>query len=98
MSDVTVTRHFSPLERKNLPFCDWISIYQDHPEQCKTLNNGCIVNIDIDGSVENTIIKKLEIEGSDETKIFIKSDGHRVTFTGNVSRLVIPPKIHRFWK
>lgn len=93
MSDVTVTRHFSSLERTIAPFCDFISIYQDHSTECKKLNDGCIINLDADGTIENTIFKKVEIEGSDSTKITIKSDGHRVSFSGNVSRFSRPDNL-----
>ena len=128
-SDVPVTRHFSPLERKNQPFkrlrwslqpvpkhpdfpasrpavepdyprnesrfdqkvsfCDWVSIYQAHTEsgvELPKLNDGCFVRYDVHGAHESTTLKKLKVEGSHESAIFIRSDGVTVWFEGNVSK------------
>lgn len=128
-SDVPVTRHFSPLERKNQPskrlrwslqsvpktpentfnralvlpdfprndsrfdqrvsFCDWVSIYQSHTalgDELPKLNDGCFVRYDIHGAHESTTLKKLKIEGSHETGIFVRCDGQTVHFEGNVSK------------
>lgn len=128
-SDVPVTRHFSPVERKNRPFkrlrwslnpvpkhpdspvsfaavlpdfprndtrfqqrvsfCDWVSIYQTHDalvDQLPKINDGCFVRYDVEGAHESTTLKKLKIEGSHETGIFLRCDGQTVWFEGNVSK------------
>lgn len=127
-SDVPVTRHFSPLERKNTAFpalrwssdpskkfvgppafrldfkpafsrearfeqthsfCDWVSIYQAHEalgDPLPKINDGCFVRYDVHGAHESTTLKKLKIEGSHETGIFVRCDGQTVWFEGNVSK------------
>lgn len=70
-------------------FCDWLSIYQDHHNLIQTLplfNDGAVCVIDKDGCVKHTTLKKMRIEGSHESSLFIRCDGHRVSFDGNVSK------------
>lgn len=110
-SDVHVTRHFSPLERKNcskndqIPlanlqhfpahhettknprvFCDWVSMYQTHAPGLPVLQDGCFVRFDADGGHESTTLKKLKVEGSHESAVFVRCDGQTVHFEGNVSK------------
>lgn len=75
-------------------FCDWVSIYQRHysgnlPKVC----NGAVMRIDADGQVESTTLKKLQIEGSHETSVFVRCDGETVWFDGNVSRWGRPDNV-----
>lgn len=80
-------------------FCDWVSIYQNYGElgdQLPKINNGCFVRYDAHGSHESTTLKKLEIEGSHETGIFVRCDGATVWFEGNVSRYDRPDNVFGF--
>lgn len=76
-------------------FCDWISIYQRHdPGQgLKPLSDGSFLSLDQEGKVINTTLKKLKVEGSHETRIFIRCDGETVWFEGNVSRFGRPDNV-----
>lgn len=67
-------------------FCDWISIYQDHGPGLPVLADGCYMVFDSDGTHSSTTLKKLKIEGSYETGVFIRCDGSTVHFSGNVSK------------
>jgi len=75
-------------------FCDWVSIYQAHEGgNLPKINNGAFVSYDQHGETINTTLKKLKIEGSHETGIFIRCDGDTVWFEGNVSRFGRPDNV-----
>lgn len=68
-------------------FCDWVSIYQNHPDGGLTkINDGAFVRYDAHGVHESTTLKKCKVEGSHETGVFVRCDGQTVWFEGNVSR------------
>lgn len=70
-------------------FCDWVSMYQTHEalgDQLPKINDGCFVRYDAHGAHESTTLKKLKIEGSHESAVFVRCDGDTVTFEGNVSK------------
>lgn len=67
-------------------FCDWVSIYQTHVQTLPVLADGCFVKYDADGVHEFTTLRKLRVEGSHESSIFIRCDGNTVWFEGNVSK------------
>ena len=67
-------------------FCDWVSIYQAHDSALPCLNDGAFVRFDSAGDHESTTLRKLKIEGSHETGVFVRCDGHTVWFEGNVSK------------
>ena len=75
-------------------FCDWVSIYQAHEGgNLPLINNGAFVSYDQHGETINTTLKKLKVEGSHETGIFIRCDGDTVWFEGNVSRFGRPDNV-----
>lgn len=96
--DVLVTRPvcltgetFSPenAENRTLPpfFVDWLSIAQEHPEGGLPLvDSGCVLGVSDQGVLEWKTTKAVRHEGSFETSLNVRCDGHRVTFSGNVSR------------
>lgn len=118
-SDVPVTRHFSPENRKNRQFptlvdrpdldhsgpispslqqfgtfCDWVGMYQSFPGQnLPVLADGAVIRIDGDGKQESLTLKKVRIEGSHESAVFLRCDGCTVWFDGNVSKLGRPDNV-----
>lgn len=75
-----------PTKTQLVGFCDWISIYQRHGSGQPVLCDGAFMRIDKHGETVNTTLKKLRVEGSHETAIFIRCDGETVWFEGNVSK------------
>lgn len=74
---------------QKVSFCDWVSIYQSHDglsEALPKVNDGAFVRYNSDGSHECTTLRKLKIEGSHETGVFLRCDGETVWFEGNVSK------------
>ena len=74
-------------------FCDWISIYQDHAEGLPKVNDGAVIKYSGDGEVECLTLRKVRIEGSHESAVFIRCDGVRVSFEGNVSKFCRPDNV-----
>lgn len=94
-------------------FCDWLTIYQDHPEGgLPVINGGMVVkfepdcfrsSVDIETGhirpffdamkAEYTTARRVEHEGSFETAISIRCDGHRVELSGNVGRFGRPDNL-----
>lgn len=67
-------------------FCDWLSMYQVHPEGTSLVNDGHVFAVDQDGEIEWDVAQKLVFRGSHDTSIRIRSDGFRVTLEGNIGR------------
>lgn len=68
-------------------FIDWVTMRQDWPEGgLPVLNGGHVIRIDPDGAVEWQVDQRLELEGSYDSQVAIRCDGHRVEFSGNISR------------
>lgn len=86
--------HVCPASQvQSVGFCDWISIYQQHACDLPRLCDGAFISIDKDGNTVNTTLKKLKVEGSHETRVFIRCDGGTVYFEGNVSRFGRPDNV-----
>lgn len=88
-------------------FCDWLTIYQDHPQGgLPVLNDGFVVRFESDAFVgsgldfgsgelrpffdaskaEYTVMRRIEHEGSFDTRVAVRCDGTRVELSGNVGR------------
>lgn len=69
---------------------DWLTIRQSHPPvdgvSLPVLADGCVMTFDADGTVEYTTLKRFEVEGSYDSKCYVRCDGHTVEFTGNPAR------------
>lgn len=76
-----------------MAFCDWLSIYQVHLQAVELVNDGRVFSVDQDGVVKWDIASKLVHRGSHDTSIRIRSDGHRVTFDGNIGRFNRPDNL-----
>lgn len=83
----------APTKVQLVGFCDWISIYQRHVQGLPVLCDGAFMRIDRHGVTVNTTLKKLRVEGSHETAIFIRCDGETVWFEGNVSKYGRPDNV-----
>lgn len=68
-------------------FCDWLSIYQVHPNGgLPIILDGRVRFTDADGVIKLDIAQKLVHKGSFETSLRLCCDGNRVTFEGNIGR------------
>ncbi|MDP9123062.1 MAG: phage/plasmid replication protein [Pseudomonadota bacterium] len=68
-------------------FVDWLSIAQVHPEGgLPVVDSGCVLAVDEDGQLKWKTTSAVKHEGSFATSLNVRSDGFRVTFSGNVSR------------
>lgn len=89
------TWHPAPITKyQAVGFCDWISIYQRHgAAQLPKLCDGAFLRIDAHGEHVNTTLKKLRIEGSHDTSVYLRCDGETVWFEGNASRFRRPDNV-----
>lgn len=77
-----------------MAFCDWLTIYQDHPEGgLPRINDGAVWAVNSDGEIEWTTDRKFEHVGSYDTKIRIMCDGYRVAVDGNIGRFGRPDNV-----
>jgi len=68
-------------------FIDWISVRQEYPcGGLPVINDGNVLWLDADGTVERTKLAHMQFDGSYDTRISIRCDGSRVELSGNVGR------------
>lgn len=67
-------------------FVDWLSLYQSHAEELPVIDDGCVMGVDTTGELVWKTNRKARVEGSHETSVAVRCDGHTVWFEGNVSR------------
>lgn len=86
------------LQQEQGTFCDWLSLYQHHGQGqgLPLVNDGAFVRYDAHGVHESTTLKKLRVEGSHETALFVRCDGETVWFEGNVSKFGRPDNVFGF--
>ena len=91
----TSTWYPAPITKfQSVGFCDWVSIYQRHIDvQLPKLCDGAFLRIDVHGELVNTTLKKLRIEGSHDTSVYVRCDGETVWFEGNASRFRRPDNV-----
>ena len=78
-------------------FVDWLTVTQEHPAGgLPQVDAGVVWAADADGVIEWRTVKAVKHAGSYETSLSIKCDGHRVTFSGNVSRFGRPDNLFGF--
>jgi hypothetical protein len=99
---VLVTRHKQltgepkPSETEGKPsayFVDWISIRQTHDEPQPIITDGVVMGVNGEGELDWQTHRAKRIEGSFDTSLSIRSDGHTVTFSGNISRFGEPDNV-----
>lgn len=68
-------------------FVDWITVSQDHAEGgLPEVDAGAVWAADEDGVIEWRTVRAVQHEGSWETSVAVRCDGHRVSVSGNVGR------------
>jgi hypothetical protein len=79
---------------RELPFfVDWLSLHQEHAQELPLVSAGVVWATDEEGAVKWKTIKATQIEGSHDTSVQVRCDGHKVTFSGNVSRFGRPDNV-----
>lgn len=85
-----IPAQFADLDRRDDPtepfFVDWLTMRQSHEFELPVINAGVVCGIDTHGEIEWQTQRASQIQGSFETSIQLRSDGHTVMFSGNVSR------------
>ena len=75
-------------------FCDWLTVYQDHPEGgLPIINDGAVWAVDLNGEIEWTTERKFSHVGSYDTKIRLMCNGYRVSVDGNIGRFGRPDNV-----
>ena len=74
-------------------FIDWITIKQSHELPLPVITDGCIQSINADGVLQFQTHRAKRIEGSYDTSMSIRCDGHTVIFSGNISRFGEPDNV-----
>jgi hypothetical protein len=75
-------------------FVDYLTIRQAHPEGgLPVINGGRVLRIDSDGSIEYAIDTRQGLEGSFDSRVEVRCDGHQVEFSGNISRYGRPDNL-----
>jgi hypothetical protein len=67
-------------------FVDWLTIKQTFDFEIPVINAGVFFSVDAHGEVEWQTTRASKIQGSYDTSIQLRSDGHTLVFSGNVSR------------
>ena len=67
-------------------FVDWLSLSQTHVLDLPIINAGVVQKMDVHGEIVWRTTAPSKVEGSHETSVQVRCDGHTVTFSGNVSR------------
>jgi len=67
-------------------FVDWLTLRQTHTQELPVINAGVIMKTDLGGEIVWRTTAPSKVEGSHDTSVQIRCDGHTVQFSGNVSR------------
>lgn len=68
-------------------FVDYLTIRQVHDGgKLPIINGGRVLRIDSDGEIEYTVDTRQGLEGSFDSRVEVRCDGHQVEFSGNISR------------
>ena len=73
-------------QREEPFFVDWLTMRQSHDYQLPEVNCGVVFGVDANGEVEWQTQRASKIEGSYQTSVQVRCDGHTVMFSGNVSK------------
>lgn len=68
-------------------FVDFLTIRQVHDGgKLPVINGGRVLRIDSDGQIEYSVDTRQGLEGSFDSRVEVRCDGHQVEFSGNISR------------
>lgn len=68
-------------------FVDYLTIRQVHESgKLPIINGGRVVRIDSDGQIEYMLDTRQGLDGSFDSRVEVRCDGHQVEFSGNISR------------
>lgn len=68
-------------------FVDWLTIRQVHEGGgLPRVSDGWLTSCDADGAVEYELVKRAELEGSFDSRSYVRCDGSQVEFHGNIAR------------
>lgn len=68
-------------------FIDYLTIRQSHISGgLPVINGGRVIRVDVNGEVEYVLDARQGLEGSYDSRVELRCDGHTVEFTGNISR------------
>ncbi|MDR4513150.1 phage/plasmid replication protein [Nitrosomonas sp.] len=68
-------------------FVDYLTIRQSHVSGgLPIINGGRVVRVDADGEIEYVLDTRQGLEGSFDSRVELRCDGHTVEFSGNISR------------
>lgn len=93
---MSVTRQKRLTDEPGAPFVDWVSMRQSHTQELPIVSAGVVWSADEAGQVQWRTVKAKQVEGSHETSVQIRCDGHTVSFSGNVSRFGRPDNLFGF--
>lgn len=66
---------------------DWVTARVPWPDDV-LINGGAFVSIDVDGVIERTTLRRLEVEGSHSSKVMVRAGGGSLDFSGNPSKFL----------
>lgn len=75
------------------PFCDWISLAQQHDFDLPVVGGGWVREFTADGELSREGLRRMEFEGSHDSRVHIRCDGKRVELCGNISRFGKPENV-----
>lgn len=68
-------------------FIDWLTLRQVHcGSSLPRVVGGFVTSVDADGEIEYELIRRADIEGSYDSRSFLRCDGSVVEFHGNIAR------------
>jgi len=87
MAEILPFRPVRELEYEQPLFCDWLTIRQEHHGlELPRVNGGEIIVCNEYAEVERSTMRRNEVEGSFDDRMFIRCDGTAVDFHGNIAR------------
>lgn len=81
-------------ESENPLFIDWLTVRQVHDGGgLPVVSDGYVTATDADGVIEYQTARRDEIEGSFDSRMWVRCDGSQVEFHGNISRWERPDNV-----
>lgn len=85
------------LEYETPLFIDWLTVRQVHPGGgLPVVCDGWTTVTDRDGAIERETVMRNEVEGSFDSRMWLRCDGNAVEFHGNIARYSRPDNVFGF--